>query len=70
MCGFVIDYTLWFRYLPNLIEEELEIFAKVDLMLCKEVIEQEPENLSTITGIEKKRIEDIVEMCKKVVKGE
>lgn len=65
-----IDALYPITILPDLLDDELEIFAKADIMLCKEVIDQKHEDLATMTGIEDKRLVEIAEMCKKVVKGE
>lgn len=65
-----VDALFPITIIPELTKAELDSFAKADLMLCKEVVENDNGNLSTMTGLKVSRIEEISQMCEKVVKGE
>ncbi len=65
-----IDALYPLTSIPDISDEELDLFAKSDLMLCKELAESEPENIESMTGIDINRLGEIGEMCKKIVKGE
>lgn len=56
--------------LDGLHQSEIESFSREGIMLCREVIKHEPEDLDRKIGIGSKRAEELIEMCSMVVEGE
>ncbi|MFH1404891.1 MAG: ATP cone domain-containing protein [Patescibacteria group bacterium] len=53
----------------DLKRNELEIFAKSNIMLCKEMVNMDNSELKKITGLPLKRIEYISKVCSTIVTG-
>jgi hypothetical protein len=50
--------------------DELERFAKADIMLCREIGASTSKDLRSKTGISVKRLDTILEICESIVKGD
>ncbi|MFH1711739.1 MAG: ATP cone domain-containing protein [Patescibacteria group bacterium] len=68
----MVDYTTLYpvTVLGDLTTEELESFAQNRMMLCREISEQDPEDLAERIGLSTERAYDIVEMCSLVIEGD
>ncbi len=56
--------------IDDLSQSELESFAEHNLMLCKEVADEDAEELSRRTGISPQRVEEIIATCATVISAE
>lgn len=54
----------------DLTQPEIDVFAKNDLMLCRELIDVPLGNLQENTGLSKKRLINLQKICTEVVNGE
>ena len=55
--------------LDRLTQSELEGFTQARMILCKEIIENEPGDLEERIGISSTRAEEIIGMCRAVIEG-
>ncbi len=56
--------------LKDLKPNEIEQFAKADIMLCREIIDIDLNTVRQQTGLSMKRLERIQELCQQVVRGD
>ncbi|MFH1631717.1 MAG: ATP cone domain-containing protein [bacterium] len=68
----MVDYMTLYpvTVLDTLSDSELEAFAEQGLMLCREVVNIDPAELSSRVGVSESRAQEIVELCAEVVEGD
>jgi len=54
----------------GLTKQELDAFAEANFILCRDLCELEPHDLTNVTGITTKRLAEIIGLCDEVVYGD
>ena len=55
--------------LDDVTDEEVQIFSKNNLMLCRELVGKDVAQLAQLTGLSNSRIQSIIDQCQQIIEG-